>query len=70
MIWNNSKFLCQPRQAVMTTKRLQTRTEEEIEQLLRDTKFSMKFWHLWFELTFMICVLFYVQITEICNILQ
>ena len=39
--WNRGKFVCQPRQAnnfyaVMAAKRFQTRTEEEIEQLLHD----------------------------------
>ena len=40
--WNRGKFVCQPRQekiffhAVMAAKRFQTRTEQEIEQLLRD----------------------------------
>ena len=69
------KFVCQPRQAnnsyaVMAAKRFQTRTEEELEQLLRDKipKSSNEVLTLWFELTFFISDLFYMQITGICKL--
>ena len=58
----------------MAAKRFQTRTEEEIEQLLRDkrSKSTNVVFNevLSFEWTFMICDLFYMKITGICNILQ
>ena len=54
----------------MASKRFQTRTEEEIEQVLRDK--SWKSTNEVFNefLTFVICDLIYMQIIGICNILQ
>ena len=82
ILWNSDKFLCQLCQAnnflnfyaVIAAKRFQTRSEKEIEQLLRNKILKSTNEDinevLTFELILKICDIFYIQITGICIILH